>query len=101
MIIVFGLLALAVVTALYWYLWRRLIRDTTTGWGQARRIGTTAFVVGPAVMFAALFAELGHAPFVLQRALAWPGFLWMVLSLHLLRRSMAVRNSGDISHACS
>ncbi|MEV7977326.1 metallophosphoesterase [Streptomyces sp. NPDC086519] len=84
MIIVFGLLALAVVTALYRYLWRRLIRDTTTGWGQARRIGTTAFVVGPAVMFAALFAEVGHAPFVLQRALAWPGFLWMVLSLYLL-----------------
>lgn len=52
------------VTALYRYLWRRLIRDTTTGWGQARRIGTTAFVVGPAVMFAALFAEVGHAPFV-------------------------------------
>ena len=30
MIIVFGLLALAVVTALYGYLWRRLVRDTTT-----------------------------------------------------------------------
>ncbi|MFF7469597.1 metallophosphoesterase [Streptomyces sp. NPDC008092] len=84
MIIVFGLLALAVVTALYWYLWRRLVRDTTTGWGLPRRLGTTLFVVGPVLMFAALFAEVGHAPFVLQRALAWPGFLWMVLSLYLL-----------------
>jgi uncharacterized protein len=83
-IIVFGLLALAVVTALYWYLWRRLVRDTTTGWGWPRRLGTALFVVGPAVMFAALFAELGHAPFPLQRVLAWPGFLWMALSLYLL-----------------
>ncbi|MGY5060107.1 metallophosphoesterase [Streptomyces sp. 900105755] len=84
MIIVFGLLALAVVTALYWYLWRRLVRDTTTGWGWPRRLGTALFTVGPAVMFAALFAEVGHAPFVLQRVLAWPGFLWMALSLYLL-----------------
>ncbi|MFD4597127.1 metallophosphoesterase [Streptomyces sp. NPDC058464] len=84
MIIVFGFLALAVVTALYWYLWRRLVRDTTTGWGLPRQLGTTLFVVGPVLMFAALFAEVGHAPFVLQRALAWPGFLWMVLSLYLL-----------------
>ncbi|MEW1779170.1 metallophosphoesterase [Streptomyces sp. NPDC086777] len=84
MIIVFGLLALAVVTALYWYLWRRLVRDTTTGWGRPRRLGTALFVIGPVLMFAALFAEVGHAPFVLQRVLAWPGFLWMVLSLYLL-----------------
>ncbi|SEE69403.1 metallophosphoesterase [Streptomyces sp. Ag109_O5-10] len=84
MIIVFGLLALAVVTALYGYLWRRLVRETTTGWGWPRRLGTALFVVGPATMFAALFAELGHAPFLLQRVLAWPGFLWMVLSLYLL-----------------
>ncbi|MFK0281426.1 metallophosphoesterase [Streptomyces sp. NPDC090499] len=84
MIIVFGLLALAVVAALYRYLWRRLVRDTTTGWGRPRRLGTALFVAGPAMMFAALFAELGHAPFLLQRVLAWPGFLWMALSLYLL-----------------
>ena len=84
MIIVSGLLAVAVVTALYWYLWRRLVRDTTTGWGWPRRLGTALFTVGPVVMFAALFAEVGHAPFILQRVLAWPGFLWMVLSLYLL-----------------
>ncbi|MFF5144592.1 metallophosphoesterase [Streptomyces sp. NPDC013157] len=84
MIVVFGLLALAVVTALYGYLWRRLVRDTTTGWGWPRRLGTALFVAGPVVMFTALFAEVGHAPFALQRTLAWPGFLWMVLSLYLL-----------------
>ncbi|MFJ3796822.1 metallophosphoesterase [Streptomyces sp. NPDC090088] len=84
MIIVLGLLALTVVTGLYWYLWRRLVRDTTTGPGRARRSGTAVFVVGPILMFAALFAEVGHAPFPLQRTLAWPGFLWMALSLYLL-----------------
>ncbi|MEU5314817.1 metallophosphoesterase [Streptomyces sp. NPDC021562] len=84
MIIVVGLVALAVVAVLYWYVWRRLVRDTTTGWGWPRRLGTALFVVGPALMFAALFAEVGHAPFLLQRILAWPGFLWMALSLYLL-----------------
>ncbi|MFF7978008.1 metallophosphoesterase [Streptomyces sp. NPDC007901] len=84
MIIVLGFLALTVVTGLYWYLWRRLVRDTTTGPGWARRAGTSLFVLGPILMFAALFAEVGHAPFPLQRTLAWPGFLWMVLSLYLL-----------------
>ncbi|MFG2964201.1 metallophosphoesterase [Streptomyces sp. NPDC048288] len=84
MIIVLGLLALTVVTGLYWYLWRRLVRDTTTGPGRTRRLGTVLFVVGPILMFAALFAEVGHAPFLLQRTLAWPGFLWMALSLYLL-----------------
>ncbi|MEU2774978.1 metallophosphoesterase [Streptomyces sp. NPDC007162] len=84
MIIVVGLVALAVVAVLYGYLWRRLVRDTTTGWGWPRRLGTALFVVGPVLMFAALFAEVGHAPFALQRTLAWPGFLWMALSLYLL-----------------
>ncbi|MEU8711448.1 metallophosphoesterase [Streptomyces sp. NPDC048663] len=84
MIIVFALLALAVVAGLYGYLWRRLVRDTTSGPGAARQTGTAVFVVGPVLMFAALFAEVGHAPFALQRTLAWPGFLWMVLSLYLL-----------------
>ncbi|MEU2424637.1 metallophosphoesterase [Streptomyces sp. NPDC007851] len=84
MIIFAGLVTLAVVTVLYRYLWRRLVRDTTAGPGRARRAGTALFVVGPLLMFAALFAEVGHAPFALQRILAWPGFLWMVLSLYLL-----------------
>ncbi|MFJ9345804.1 metallophosphoesterase [Streptomyces sp. NPDC101237] len=84
MIIVFALLALAVVAALYGYLWRRLVRDTTSGPGAARRTGTAVFVVGPVLMVAALSAEVGHAPFALQRTLAWPGFLWMALSLYLL-----------------
>ncbi|MFE4821206.1 metallophosphoesterase [Streptomyces sp. NPDC056704] len=87
MVIVFvlvGLLALATVAGLYGYVWRRLVRDTTSGPGLARRAGTVVFVAGPVLMFAAVAAERAGAPFRLQQALAWPGFLWMALSIYLL-----------------
>ncbi|MGW7254120.1 metallophosphoesterase [Streptomyces sp. NPDC054834] len=87
MVIVFALVALAVlavVAALHWYVWRRLVRDTTAGPGPARRAGTAVFVAGPVLMIAALVTERAGAPFWLQRTLAWPGFLWMALALYLL-----------------
>lgn len=87
MVIVFvlvGLLALAAVAGLCGYVWRRLVRDTTSGPGLARRAGTVVFVAGPVLMFAAVAAERAGAPFRLQQALAWPGFLWMALSIYLL-----------------
>ncbi|MFE2311974.1 metallophosphoesterase [Streptomyces sp. NPDC059441] len=92
MVIVFvlvGLLALAAVAGLYWYVWRRLVRDTTSGPGLARRAGTVVFVAGPVLMIAAVAAERAGAPFWLQRALAWPGFLWMALSIYLLLGAVA------------
>ncbi len=75
---------LAAFAGLHWYAWRRLVRDTTAGPGPARRAGTVLFVAGPLLMFAALVAERAGAPFLLQRILAWPGFMWMALSLYLL-----------------
>ncbi|MEU6574988.1 metallophosphoesterase [Streptomyces sp. NPDC046805] len=92
MVIVFVLVALAVlavVTGLHWYIWRRLVRDTTDGPGRARRTGTALFVAGPVLMIAALVAERSGAPFWLQRTLAWPGFLWMALSIYLLLAVLA------------
>ncbi|MEU1033359.1 metallophosphoesterase [Streptomyces mirabilis] len=92
MVIVFvlvGLLALATVAGLYGYVWRRLVRDTTSGPGLARRAGTVVFVAGPVLMIAAVAAERAGAPFRLQQALAWPGFLWMALSIYLLLGVMA------------
>ncbi|WP_329365137.1 metallophosphoesterase [Streptomyces sp. NBC_01483] len=92
MVIVFvlvGLLALAAVAGLYWYVWRRLVRDTTSGPGPARRAGTVVFVAGPVLMIAAVAAERAGAPFWLQRVLAWPGFLWMALSIYLLLGAVA------------
>ncbi|MFE0386136.1 metallophosphoesterase [Streptomyces bungoensis] len=87
MVVVFVLVALAVLAVLalgHWYVWRRLVRDTTRGPGPARRAGTALFVVGPLLMVSALVAERSGAPFWLQRTLAWPGFLWMALALYLL-----------------
>ncbi|WP_433455978.1 metallophosphoesterase [Streptomyces sp. CA-142005] len=87
MVIVLALVAvavLAVVAGLHWYVWRRLVRDTTRGPGPARRAGTAVFVAGPVLMVAALVTERSGAPFRLQRTLAWPGFLWMALALYLL-----------------
>ncbi|MEW2315043.1 metallophosphoesterase [Streptomyces bauhiniae] len=92
MVIVFALVALAVlalVVGLHWYVWRRLIRDTTRPRGAARRAGTVLFVTAPVLMIAALVAERSGAPFWLQRALAWPGFLWMALALYLLLATLA------------
>ncbi|MDQ1036597.1 putative MPP superfamily phosphohydrolase/uncharacterized protein YjeT (DUF2065 family) [Streptomyces sp. V3I8] len=84
MVIVFLVLVLAVFGGLHWYLWRRLVRDTTARPGTARRAGTVALVAGPVLMFAAITAERTGAPFRLQQVLAWPGFLWMALTVYLL-----------------
>ncbi|MFD8262099.1 metallophosphoesterase [Streptomyces griseoluteus] len=92
MVIVFALVALAVlalVAGLHWYVWRRLVRDTTRPRGVARRAGTALFVAAPVLMIAALVAERSGAPFWLQRTLAWPGFLWMALALYLLLATVA------------
>ncbi|MGW8061862.1 metallophosphoesterase [Streptomyces ziwulingensis] len=87
MVVVFALVALTVVSVLVaanWYVWRRLFRDTTRGPGPVRRIGAVVIAGGWALAVAALVAERAGAPFWLQRVLAWPGFLWLALSVYLL-----------------
>ncbi|MET7730959.1 metallophosphoesterase [Streptomyces sp. NPDC005402] len=84
MVIVFALLALTVLVTANWYLWRRLFRDTTGGPGRARRVGAVLIGGGWVLAIGALAAERTGAPFWLQRVLAWPGFLWLALSIYLL-----------------
>ncbi|MGW0331340.1 metallophosphoesterase [Streptomyces sp. NPDC003011] len=84
MVILFVLLVLAVLVATSWYLWRRLFRDTTRAPGPVRRAGAVLIAGGWALTVAAVVAERAGAPFWLQRVLAWPGFLWMALSIYLL-----------------
>ncbi|MFH8488171.1 metallophosphoesterase [Streptomyces longisporoflavus] len=79
-----GIAALAALAGMQWYAWRRLVRDTTARPGFARRAGTVVFVVGPLLMFAAVASERAGAPFLLQQVLAWPGFMWMALSIYLV-----------------
>ncbi|MFE2421315.1 metallophosphoesterase [Streptomyces hokutonensis] len=83
------LVAVAVLGGAHWYVWRRLVRDTTRAWGPARVTGTAVLIAGPVLMIAALAAERGGAPFWLQRVLGWPGFLWMALAIYLLLAVLA------------
>ncbi|MDG9720776.1 metallophosphoesterase [Streptomyces sp. DH24] len=92
MVIVFvlvALLALGAVAAANWYVWRRLFRDTTRGPGWVRRTGAVLVAGGWALAVTALVAERAGAPFWLQRVLAWPGFLWLALSVYLLLAVLA------------
>ncbi|NNN35255.1 metallophosphoesterase [Streptomyces sp. S3(2020)] len=84
MVIVFALLALGVLVTGNWYVWRRLFRDTTERPGWARRAGAALIAGGWLMAIGALVAERAGAPFWLQRVLAWPGFLWLALSVYLL-----------------
>ncbi|MEV5814268.1 metallophosphoesterase [Streptomyces mutabilis] len=92
MVVVFALVALAVVGVIAtanWYVWRRLFRDTTRGPGPVRRVGAVVIAGGWVLAVGALVAERTGAPFWLQQVLAWPGFLWLALSIYLLLAVLA------------
>ncbi|MFC8661275.1 metallophosphoesterase [Streptomyces sp. NPDC057199] len=80
---------LALFGALHWYVWRRLVRDTTPKGSLLRRAGSVLFVAGPLLSMAAMTAEGDAVPFLLQRILAWPGYLWMALFVYLLLAVLA------------
>ncbi|MFJ6070173.1 metallophosphoesterase [Streptomyces sp. NPDC093065] len=92
MVVVFVLVALLMVGVLVtanWYVWRRLFHDTTSAPGPVRRIGAAVIAGGWLLAVGALVAERAGAPFWLQRVLAWPGFLWLALSIYLLLAVLA------------
>ncbi|MEU8080632.1 metallophosphoesterase [Catellatospora citrea] len=66
----------------HWYLWKRLVKDTTTG-ARARRIGAVALVVLAGFLLAAFVV-----PQVFGAKASWivpmVGFGWLVLVLYLL-----------------
>ncbi|MFD0444836.1 hypothetical protein [Streptomyces rhizosphaericus] len=66
MVVLYVLLALVVVgllTGVHWYVWRRLVRDTTARGGWARRTGTAAAFALPLISVGALIAGRAGAPF--------------------------------------
>ncbi|MEU6165871.1 metallophosphoesterase [Streptomyces tanashiensis] len=75
---------LALLGAVHWYVWRRLVRDVTVTGSRARRFGTAAVVVLPLLSLAALVSARAGAPFPVQQAVAWPGFLWLAVLLYLV-----------------
>ncbi|BDT86806.1 metallophosphoesterase [Nocardia cyriacigeorgica] len=82
--VLMGLLALTVLGALHWYLWRRLVRDTTRPGSVGWWLGTGVIVVGAVLMVAALVAQFARAPMGFVRLVSWPGFLWAALVIYLL-----------------
>ncbi|MFC4018555.1 metallophosphoesterase [Micromonospora sp. GCM10011542] len=80
MLAVLGFVAvLALITGLiHFYLWKRLVRDTTTP-GRWRRIGGIAALV-LALLVPATMAGTQAGLYWL----AWPGYLWLALMFYLL-----------------
>ncbi|MET9918078.1 metallophosphoesterase [Streptomyces sp. NPDC006435] len=74
---------LALFGGVHRYLWCRLVRDTTARGGALRRAGTAAAFVLPLLSLGALVSGRAGAPFPLQQALAWPGYLWLAAVLYL------------------
>ncbi|MFC4606612.1 metallophosphoesterase [Streptomyces maoxianensis] len=100
-------LVVALLGGVHWYVWRRLVRDTTARGTVARRVGTAAAWVLPVLTVGALVSGRAGAPFWLERVLAWPGYLWLAVLLYLtlgllvgegvrplLRRALERRASG-------
>ncbi|MCP2280427.1 hypothetical protein SAMN04244553_3250 [Nocardia amikacinitolerans] len=87
--VLIGVVVLAVFAGLHWYLWRRLVRDTTVPGSPGRRIGTAALVAAPLLLLAAFFAESAGLPFPLVQAIAWPGYFWGALFVYLLLALLA------------
>lgn len=75
---------LAVIGGLHWYVWRRLVRDTTTPGTTWRRLGTAVFVAGPVLMLTAFVGSRIGLPFRMVRFLSWPAYLWVAVALYLL-----------------
>ncbi|WP_405543996.1 metallophosphoesterase [Streptomyces goshikiensis] len=85
-VVIFAVVALAVLGLLvlvHRWLWIRLVRDTTRPGGAWRRAGTALAFALPALAVAALTAGRAGAPFWLQRAVSWPGFMWLAVLLYL------------------
>jgi uncharacterized protein len=87
MIVVLILVAVvfcAVFIAAHWYVWRRLVRDTTTRKSTPRRIGTVVLIAGPVLGLAAVRDDMPGIPFAWEGVIDWPGYLWLALFLYLL-----------------
>jgi uncharacterized protein len=73
---------LIVPTVIHYYLWRRLVRNTTRP-GRARRIGTWV-VVGLAGLVLGTFIGSRVLPHGAAVVFAWSGYLWLALMFYLV-----------------
>jgi predicted MPP superfamily phosphohydrolase len=74
--------ALLLVAGIHWYLWRRLIHNTTRP-GRVRRAVTGGFLVLPLLLLGALLGTR-LLPRAGERYLAWVGYVWLAVMFYLL-----------------
>ncbi|MFD1150924.1 metallophosphoesterase [Saccharothrix hoggarensis] len=76
----FFVLFAVVMGAAHYYIWKRVVRDTTRA-GRARRVGTGVVLFAYLLVMAALaVSRLGST---LGNAVAWPGFIWLAGAFYL------------------
>jgi predicted MPP superfamily phosphohydrolase len=83
MIALLLVVAVALLTSVHWYVWRRTVRDVAAPGTLWRRSGTLLAVVLPLLSVGALVG--GRAfPLAVERWFAWPGYLWLAVLLYLV-----------------
>ncbi|MFC6594384.1 metallophosphoesterase [Kitasatospora paranensis] len=83
MIALLLVVAVALLTSVHWYVWRRTVRDVSAPGSRWRRSGTVLLVVLPLLSVGALVG--GRAfPLAVERWFAWPGYLWLAVLLYLV-----------------
>jgi predicted MPP superfamily phosphohydrolase len=85
---VFLAVALAVLALIHGYLYRRLAHDVTTD-RRTRRAAALGLALLAALVPAALVGGR-VAPWPVERALAWVGYLWLALAFYLMVALLAV-----------
>lgn len=80
--VLFLFAALVVVTMIHYYLWRRLVRDTTRS-RRSRRIGA-GVIVGLSLLLVLTLIGSRVFPHTLATVVSWPGYLWLAVMFYLL-----------------
>jgi uncharacterized protein len=77
----FGIILGALFALMHWYLWKRLVKDTTRP-GRLRRAATITTVLLALLVFATLTLGREISPAVAQW-FTWPGYTWFALLFYL------------------
>jgi predicted MPP superfamily phosphohydrolase len=78
---VFGLLLSVLIGLLHFYLWKRLVKDTTRR-GRTRRVLTWVFVALTVLVVATLVLPRVIGP-TASTWFAWPGYIWFAVVVYL------------------
>lgn len=83
-VVLVALVAIALVAGAHYYIWRRLVRDTTAAGGTARKAGTAVIIALPVLTFVGVGVSRAETPFALKQILGWPAYMWLATLLYLL-----------------